>query len=34
VFVANTQYRHFRRDGTLDVAAMKAPVVLRTPLPR
>jgi streptogramin lyase len=34
VFVANSQYRHFRRDGTLDTAAMKPPVVLRTPLPR
>jgi sugar lactone lactonase YvrE len=34
VFVANSQYRHFRRDGTLDTAALKAPVVLRTALPR
>jgi sugar lactone lactonase YvrE len=34
VFVANSQYRHFRRDGTLDTTAMKAPVVLRTALPR
>jgi sugar lactone lactonase YvrE len=34
VFVANSQYRHFRRDGTLDAAALKAPVVLRTALPR
>jgi sugar lactone lactonase YvrE len=34
LFVANSQYRHFRRDGTLDTAALKAPVVLRTALPR
>lgn len=34
VFVANSQYRHFRRDGTLDTAALKAPVILRTALPR
>jgi sugar lactone lactonase YvrE len=34
LFVANSQYRHFRRDGTLDAAALKAPVVLRTALPR
>ena len=34
VFVANSQYRHFKRDGTLDTAAMKEPVVLRAALPR
>jgi sugar lactone lactonase YvrE len=34
VFVANSQYRHFKRDGTLDTPALKAPVILRTALPR
>jgi sugar lactone lactonase YvrE len=34
LFVANSQYRHFRDDGTVDAAALAAPVVLRTALPR
>jgi sugar lactone lactonase YvrE len=33
-FVANSQYGHFRRDGSLDEARLAGPVVLRTPLPR
>ncbi|HET9317342.1 MAG TPA: hypothetical protein VFQ51_17255 [Vicinamibacteria bacterium] len=33
-FVANSQYAHFRRDGSLDETRLAGPVVLRTPLPR
>lgn len=33
-FVANSQYGHFRRDGSLDETRLAGPVVLRTPLPR
>lgn len=33
-FVANSQYGHFRRDGTLDETRLVGPVVLRTPLPQ
>ncbi len=33
-FVANSQYAHFRRDGTLDETRLAGPVVLRTPLPK
>jgi sugar lactone lactonase YvrE len=33
-FVANSQYGHFRRDGSLDESRLADPVVLRTPLPK
>lgn len=33
-FVANSQYAHFRRDGSLDETRLVGPVILRTPLPR
>jgi sugar lactone lactonase YvrE len=33
-FVANSQYAHFRRDGSLDETRLAGPVILRTPLPR
>jgi sugar lactone lactonase YvrE len=33
-FVANSQYGHFRRDGSLDETRLVGAVVLRTPLPR
>ena len=33
-FVANSQYGHFRRDGSLDETRLAGPVVLRTPLPQ
>jgi sugar lactone lactonase YvrE len=33
-FVANSQYGHFRRDGSLDETGLAGPVVLRTPLPQ
>ena len=33
-FVANSQYGHFRRDGTLDETRLVGAVVLRTPLPQ
>lgn len=32
-FVANSQYGHFRRDGSLDETRLVGPAVLRTPLP-
>jgi sugar lactone lactonase YvrE len=34
LFVANSQYGHFRPDGTLDESRLAGPVVLRTPLPQ
>jgi sugar lactone lactonase YvrE len=33
-FVANSQYGHFRRDGSLDETRLVGAVVLRTPLPQ
>jgi hypothetical protein len=33
-FVANSQYGHFRRDGSLDETRLVGPAVLRTPLPK
>ena len=33
-FVANSQYGHFRRDGSLDETGLVGAVVLRTPLPQ
>jgi sugar lactone lactonase YvrE len=33
-FVANSQYGHFRRDGSLDETGLAGPVVLRMPLPQ
>ena len=30
-FVANSQYGHFRPDGSLDETRLAGPVVLRTP---
>jgi sugar lactone lactonase YvrE len=32
-YVANSQYRHFGRDGTPDLDRLQEPVVLRLPLP-
>lgn len=33
-FVANSQYGHFRRDGSLDETRLVGAVILRTPLPK
>jgi sugar lactone lactonase YvrE len=32
-YVANSQYRHFGRDGTPDLDSLQDPVILRLPLP-
>jgi hypothetical protein len=32
-YVANSQYRHFGRDGTPDLESLRDPVILRLPLP-
>lgn len=33
-FIANSQYGHFRRDGSLDETRLVGAVILRTPLPK